>query len=489
MKTNKVLKIMVCLLIAVLAAVLVLSGMYLRKQYDRTTYFQYTTINGIDASDKTPQDICDELTAKYSASTVTLVENGTVEIEGSLAEFGYTIDGEMLLESLESKLASQRTSIIVLIENLMHAGSYTVTVPFVFSQTTFNEKVCAQQMKDARVENRNATLEYNEEENVYYIEPEVQGTGFNDADLQSSVKAEIDKFVSGNNPGKDLETTFPEGIYIQPEVTSDDADLNMYMNIYNSFCKAVVRYQFGDEEEVLDWSTIQNWIMIENGEGVLSQENLQAYVTELAAKYNTLHYDRTFHTTAGADIVIEASSNDYGYLVNEEEEVTQLAADILSNTEVSREPVYYATNSSYGNPYYYKRNGTDDLAGTYVEIDLTKQHLWFYKDGELIIESDLVSGSVAKGTETITGAFPLAYKESPSTLVGADAADGYRTEVQYWMPFYDGQGLHDASWRSSFGGSIYQTNGSHGCVNLPPAAAKTIYENIEAGMAIILYQS
>ena len=56
------------------------------------------------------------------------------------------------------------------------------------------------------------------------------------------------------------------------------------------------------------------------------------------------------------------------------------------------------------------------------------------------------------------------------------------------MPFYDGQGLHDASWRTAFGGNIYQTNGSHGCVNLPPAVAATIYENIDTGTPVILYK-
>ena len=130
----------------------------------------------------------------------------------------------------------------------------------------------------------------------------------------------------------------------------------------------------------------------------------------------------------------------------------------------------------------------DDLAGTYVEINLTAQHLWFYKGGELIVESDFVSGSVAKGTETQTGVFPLAYKESPSVLTGGNAENGWEQDVTYWMPFFDGQGLHDATWRGSFGGNIYQTNGSHGCVNLPFDAAKQIYDNIDAGVAIILYK-
>ncbi|MBQ9321998.1 MAG: L,D-transpeptidase, partial [Eubacterium sp.] len=159
-----------------------------------------------------------------------------------------------------------------------------------------------------------------------------------------------------------------------------------------------------------------------------------------------------------------------------------LKADLESNQEVTREPVYVKTND-WGNPYYLKRNGTDDLAGTYIEADLTKQHLWYYKDGQLVTESDFVSGDVSEERETTTGLFYLAYMESPSMLEGQD----YNTEVQYWMAFHEGEGLHDAVWRGSFGGNIYQTNGSHGCLNLPLSAARTIYENTQPGTPIIIY--
>ena len=63
----------------------------------------------------------------------------------------------------------------------------------------------------------------------------------------------------------------------------------------------------------------------------------------------------------------------------------------------------------------------------------------------------------------------------------------YETKVTYWMPFNGGIGLHDANWRSSFGGNIYQTNGSHGCINLPTAAAKEIYDRVYDGIPIICY--
>ena len=107
-------------------------------------------------------------------------------------------------------------------------------------------------------------------------------------------------------------------------------------------------------------------------------------------------------------------------------------------------------------------------------MDLATQHLYFYKDGKVIIDSPFVSGNVSKNYTTPPGLFELYYKQKDRVLKGED----YAAPVKYWMPFNGGIGLHDADWRSKFGGTIYQTNGSHGCINLPPAVAKTVYENI-----------
>ena len=129
-------------------------------------------------------------------------------------------------------------------------------------------------------------------------------------------------------------------------------------------------------------------------------------------------------------------------------------------------------------------HGENDYGDTYVEINLTAQHLFFYKDGKMLVESDFVSGNSSRGWTTPPGAFPLTYKERNATLKG----EGYRTPVSYWMPFNGGIGLHDANWRSEFGGTIYKTNGSHGCINLPPSVAKTIYENISQGDPVLCYE-
>jgi lipoprotein-anchoring transpeptidase ErfK/SrfK len=110
--------------------------------------------------------------------------------------------------------------------------------------------------------------------------------------------------------------------------------------------------------------------------------------------------------------------------------------------------------------------------------------LFFYKDGELIVESDFVSGNVSKNFATPVGTYPIQYKENDAVLVGED----YETPVKYWMPFNRNIGMHDASWRKEFGKNIYMTRGSHGCINMPPKAAKKVFENIKRGVAVVVYE-
>ena len=110
--------------------------------------------------------------------------------------------------------------------------------------------------------------------------------------------------------------------------------------------------------------------------------------------------------------------------------------------------------------------------------------MWFFKDGQLLVDTPVVTGCVRKGHSTPTGCFALDAMRSPAVLKGP----GYASPVTYWMPFSGGVGIHDASWRSQYGGQIYITNGSHGCVNTPKDKAAIIYNNISVGVPIVVYE-
>jgi lipoprotein-anchoring transpeptidase ErfK/SrfK len=142
-----------------------------------------------------------------------------------------------------------------------------------------------------------------------------------------------------------------------------------------------------------------------------------------------------------------------------------------------------AKNGGKGRIYV---NGSTSKIGDHVEINLSKQMAYFVKDGDVVLSSSIVSGG--PGHRTPTGIYRVSYKATNVTLKGrnADGSD-YASPVSYWMPFNGGIGMHDANWRSSFGGSIYVSNGSHGCINMPPAKAAKMFSYVSAGTVVIVY--
>ena len=234
-----------------------------------------------------------------------------------------------------------------------------------------------------------------------------------------------------------------------------------------------VTYQFGDQSEVLDNDRILSWLQEkEDGSVAIDEQQAKAFVKELAEKYDTAYTTRTFHTTGGRDIQI--AQGDYGWRIDQEAETKHLLELLAAKQSATCEPIYAQTAAVHAK---------NDWGTTYVEVSLTDQYLWLYKDGHCILESYFVSGNPTRGHATPKGIYGLTYKTRDATLSG----EGYDSKVKYWMPFNRNVGLHDAPWRKTFGGQIYRNNGSHGCINLPPANAAKIYENVDKNTPVIVY--
>lgn len=471
-----------------LLAVIVLAGGFLKYMHDSDHFFSGTRLNGVDVSRMTPAQAAELLAESFgTTSRLEIVENGQTSLSGALEDYGYYADVAGILEGARRVRNIQTGDINTMFSEMLSGGSYTIEIPHTFDERVFTRFVTTDHLAVERTASRNARLKYDKKARAYTIIPEIKGNELSDEELQAYVKEQADMMLIGTSETRARSVELPESIYRQAEITADTPSLVNLCETYNSCCHSAVIYKFGSQEEKVTWKMVKDWIIQDGDMAYLSEEKIRDYVISLEEQYNTRYHDRYFTNAYGQQVMIPSSQNEYGYTIDEDAETLQLSYDLVSGQKIEREPIYVETNS-YDNPLFYRREGTNDLAGNYVEVNLSAQHLWFYKDGRLVTESDLVSGSVARNTETATGAFPLAYKESPSILVGDNATDGYRTEVQYWMPFYEGQGLHDAVWRGSFGGTIYMNDGSHGCINLPLDAARTIYENIEAGMAILIYK-
>ena len=253
----------------------------------------------------------------------------------------------------------------------------------------------------------------------------------------------------------------------------DSIQLTKIRDELNKYLSAEITYDLGDRRAVIDKARLSTWLSIDpNMQVVLDEQAIADYIVGLAKEYDTLGTTRYFTTSTGGRVKVVGG--DYGWQINVQDEIGEVIKLIKEGKPVEREPLY--TQSAL-------KHGTNDIGSTYVEVNLSKQHIWFYKSGELIVEGDIVTGNLKKNYDTPQGTYALAYKAADVVLRGP----GYASPVKYWMPFNGGIGLHDANWRSTFGGEIYRTNGSHGCVNLPTKVANEIFDNIEAGIPVICY--
>ena len=269
------------------------------------------------------------------------------------------------------------------------------------------------------------------------------------------------------------------GCYYAPSVTKDDETLKNLCDTMNRCREMTVTYTFGGQSEVLDPATICSWITgSAEGQIQLNMDQVNAYVQTLASKYDTAGTARTFHTATGRDVSV---TGPFGWKIDQAGEAQALADVIRAAQSQSREPVYASRAVD---------RSAAEWGSTYVETDLTAQHVYMIKDGAVVWDAPCVTGNVSKNYTTPPGLYSLTYKQRDRILRGQKKADGkyeYETPVSYWMPFNGGIGFHDANWRSKFGGAIYQTSGSHGCVNLPPAKAAALYDLVYTGIPVICY--
>lgn len=449
---------------AVLIAAVAAGAVYVGvgQKYKRV-YFPNTTVNGLNVSGLTPEETKKRITEETNGYTLTIQERGgeTEAIKGTDIGLHPEFDG-----TLEQILENQNT-----LAWGFHVGryvDYTIDTMAVFDDTKLSEAVSGLEcLKPERAEApQNAYISDYISGKGYEIVPEEQGASPDPQLLSSAVHDAILNF-------QDSLSLEDADVYEKPQITADNEALKAELEAWNKYVHTTVTYRFGSQSEVLDGEKIHSWL-VSDGQGGVSLDEAQIgdYVSWLAKTYNTAYKPKTLKTSYGQTVTISKSV--YGWKINQSEETAALKQLLLSCESQEREPVYSQTAASHDG---------NDYGNTYAEINLTAQHMFFYKEGKLVVESDFVSGNESRGWSTPAGVYPLTYKQRNATLKG----ENYSTPVSYWMPFNGGIGMHDAYWRSSFGGKIYKTNGSHGCINLPPAVAKTIYENISAGMPVLCY--
>ena len=448
--------------VAVVALIAALTYLQMGRQY-KEVFFPNTIINGMDASKKSIDEVKKMVAAGIDGYQITIKERGdnTETIKGTDIGMEAVFDGsvEKLLEEQNPLKWGEHNS---------KFQNFDIGTLVKYNQEQFDEAVsklaCFQE--DKIKEPQDATISQYESGKGYHIVAAVDGNRPDPEKVKSLIAAAVSDFKT--------EVSLEDGdVYTKPKITADNPDLINQVQTLNRYTNVKVTYKFGDKREVLNGDTISKWVGIgEDGKAYLSSSEVTAYVKGLASKYDTVSKAKTLNTSYGKPVKITGGS--YGWKINQSAEADALAEIIRSGESQERMPEFKQEAASYGE---------NDYGNTYVEVNLTAQHLYFYKDGKLVLDTDFVSGNESKGWSTPAGAYSLTYKQKDATLKGED----YRTPVAYWMPFNGNIGFHDATWRKQFGGSIFKTSGSHGCVNLPPAMAKTLFENIPSKVPVLCY--
>ena len=470
-------------LLSMLLILAILVGIYaFGYKYSQTHFMPGTQINGYDCSKMTEE----EAEAKFAEAAKDYVINirfrgGTTEIvhAGEMG-FAYKSDGSIaaLLQQQDS-LFWPKYFFEDSVYEIKPGGTYDdekLTQALLSLPELQEENM--EKPQDAYIQFKDGN---EEEDGEFVIVPETRGSTIDIVQLEAGVGDAAARYADM------IDAEEISGAYVEASIKSDNAKIIARRDDLNDLVGASITYELPNGDTMrLNSDVTKDWLVKDDGGKLVKDEKvwdekLWEFLEQLAYNTNTIGMDRQFKSTLRGTITV--SGGDYGYMVNQVTEHDKLVKDFEKKTKETRKPDYYITP-------YNDQTENDGIGTTYIEADLSAQHFWCYVDGQLKVESDFVSGDTTTGHGTPTGVFGIMFMLKDTTLRGVMQSNGkyeYETKVGYWMPFYDGCGFHDAWWRTAFGGSIYQGNGSHGCINLPVDAAQALYSYCEDKMPVVVY--
>lgn len=269
------------------------------------------------------------------------------------------------------------------------------------------------------------------------------------------------------------------GCYLKAEIRSDDPELNRILNRYAAINFQTISLDMTGETIELSPDDVLGFYIEEpeTGSLTLDTDAVNSFVAGLKEGYDTYEKQRPFVDHYGDEITVGTYADTYGFRLDADATTELLSATLESHERHSDiQPVW--TDQAWARD----QNGCD-IGATYIEISIRDQRLWAYQNGEEILSTDVVTGN-SGNHDTPRGVFRILYMSRDTYLEG----DDYRNHVDYWMPLtWSGIGLHDADWRSSFGGSIYTYSGSHGCINMPDWAASSLFNSYSSGTPVVIW--
>lgn len=455
------------LLIVIVVGLFVLHG-YFISHFPSNTY-----INGVEVSDMSLAEARNALAEACNSYQLTLIEKDGKTESIKAPEIKMTINIDDDFDDI-LKFKSGYFRLFAVLKNTKPDAGDTIT--YTYDNDLLNKRIAELDCltKTSSRKPVNAELYYSDGE--FKIKPATTGDEVN-AEL---LKNKIENAINNQEAFIDLEV---ENLYALPEILTDDPGLVAKKESMDKLAGIDIALKFGDTVEKITPETVASWYS-SGTDGSLRFEDskIDEYVSQLAEKYNTISLPKLFVTHYGE--TIEIGNSYYGWELDNEyasqmlktyiNEKRSISIDLTDRSEES-DKWWLKVASGYGELDYYGK--------TYAEVSIGEQYMWMYMDGEIVFESEVVTGLPDSEHDTPVGIYSIIYKEQNATLRGAD----YETEVAYWMVFTYDIGFHDADWQSAFGDDIYEYSGSHGCVNLPVDAAGELFDLVYAGMPVFVY--
>ena len=477
MKTGKKIRCIVILFLLLCAGAYLGIACYYMDGFSLGTW-----INGVYCTGKTVEEVNAELLGKQPEPGLTVIypcyEGAELSEEERVSSYFVLDERTVKLDyekGLRQLLQDQRP--LLWIRNLfLKEGGYELEPAIVFAEegkAKFEEAFLSEEIVQAE----------KGRENCVRIERDEEGLSLYDGkkrrlDTDRALYECIDAIESGENS-----ILLSDACYYDEKTDASERQQEELYRELQEFLDFEIIYDMGAEKVRFDRKTLVSLLAAEEGKELAflrdeegrfywDQKKIEAAIEKLADTYDTYGKPRKFTMTGGGVVTLEKGN--YGTQLDRKAEVKWLSEALAERRSETHVPSYL--REAYA-------RGENDIGDTYIEINMTKQRLWFYLDGKAEVETPVVTGNMMRRRGTPEGIYYIYGKQTNRILRGP----GYASHVNYWMPVKGGVGIHDALWRDVFGGDIYKREGSHGCINLPFEAAEEVYGLAEIGMPVILY--
>ena len=306
------------------------------------------------------------------------------------------------------------------------------------------------------------------QDGAYLIEPEAAGTELNMDRVATLLRLTLEGQIIDDTAPRTWSLEIADGdAYVRPEVTKED-DFDYAELLERDSAGLTVTVELLDQEETLEIAPLLR--VDDRGLVSVDRDALEQIVSGWAETYDASYVPYVLDSFVEGPIRLDFLP--VNYELNRAEMVSILEAQILALETGTVKAPFFCTR--FGEPFA--------IADTYVEVDIDNQHMTYYVDGEVFVDTDVVTG-YPYGNWTPPGMYRVQNIHEDQWLSG----DDYHVFVEYWVGFHGAYGIHDASWRDIFGGKHYLTNGSHGCANTPTEPMRIIHANIEVGTPVLVH--